>query len=173
MENQDRKLAVSVLNRLMKNSSVTGMRFFTPQLLLDGPNDINQEAYINLTTDWQVFDHRPEHFPKEFEELSQEEEESKIHQLRGEEVDNIEIQSPWPHLIVTFKSGKVLFINGKDSQYEPWTSGLTSFGDNREQRWLVVACPGGGLAVWAPIFWAIRRRADSTRMRRIASAATP
>jgi hypothetical protein len=60
---EDRKLAESVLNRLMKNSSVTGMRFFTPQLLLDGPKDINQEAYINLTSEWEIFDEHPEQFP--------------------------------------------------------------------------------------------------------------
>jgi hypothetical protein len=135
MDEKARKLAESVLNTLMKDSSVTGMRFFTSQLLLDGPKDMNQEAFIR--------------FPEEFAERSQEEDERKSHQLRGEEVDSIEIQSPWPHLIVNFKSGKVLFLNGKDLQYEPWTSGLTNFG-NTDQRWLVVACPGGGLAVWAP-----------------------
>jgi hypothetical protein len=149
MDEKARKLAESVLNTLMKDSSVTGMRFFTSQLLLDGPKDMNQEAFINLTSEWEVFDKCPELFPEEFEERSQEEDERKIHQLRGEEVDSIEIQSPWPHLIVNFKSGKVLFLNGKDLQYEPWTSGLTNFG-NTDQRWLVVACPGGGLAVWAP-----------------------
>lgn len=146
---EDRKLAESVLNRLMKNSSVTGMRFFTPQLLLDGPKDINQEAYINLTSEWEIFDEHPEQFPQTLEELPQEEEELKIHSLRGEEVESVEILSPWPHLVVNFKSGKVLYMNGKDEQYEQWTAGLTSFGES-DQTWLVVACPGGGLAVWAP-----------------------
>ena len=145
----DRKLAESVLNRLMRNSAVSGMRFFTPQLLLDGPKDINQEAYINLTSEWVVFDERPEHFPASLDAMSQQEEELKIHSLRGEEVKNIEILSPWPHLVVNFKSGKILYMNGKDEQLEPWTAGLTSFGES-DQRWLVVACPGGGLAVWAP-----------------------
>jgi len=148
MEEADRKLAESVLNRLMKGSSVTGLRFFTPQLLLDGPKDINQEGIINLTSEWLVFDSTPYEFPTEFEEITQEEEELKIHALRGEEVDKIQILTPWPHLVVYFKSGKVLYMNGEDHQYEPWTAGLTSFGVDAEY-WLVVACPGGGLAVWA------------------------
>ncbi len=149
MEEEDRQLAVSVLNRLMKGSSVTGLRFFTPQLLLEGPKDINQEAFINLTSGWLVFDSWPSSFPEDIAELPTEEEEAKIHKLRGEEVESIDIQSPWPHLVVSFKSGKVLFLNGRDEKYEPWTAGLTKFG-NSDQYWLVVACPGGGLAIWAP-----------------------
>lgn len=149
MEESDRQLAQSVLNRLIKGSAVSGLRFFTPQLLLDGPKDIRQEAYINLTSEWEVFDSMPENFPSAFEDLTQEEEEIKILSLRSEEVESIEIMSPWPHLVIRFKSGKVLLMNGKDEQYEPWTAGLTNFGKDADE-WLVVACPGGGLAVWAP-----------------------
>ncbi|GAA5445335.1 hypothetical protein Misp06_03537 [Microbulbifer sp. NBRC 101763] len=153
MEERDRELAESVLNRLFCGSAVNGLRFFTPQILLDGPAKISQEGYINLTSEWVVFDSLPKEYPGSFEELTQEEEELAIHKLRGEKVEKIEILSPWPHLVVHFKSGKVLFIHGKDEQYEPWTAGLTNFGNDSEQ-WLVVACPDGGLAVWAPEGWA-------------------
>ena len=149
MNEQDKILAESVLNRLMKNSSVTGLRFFTPQLLLDGPTDINQECYINLSSNWKIFESLPNAFPEELEELTQEEEELNIHSLRGEEVQKVKISYPWPHLIIHFKSGKVLYMIGKDEQYEAWTAGLTNFGQTSD-RWLVVACPGGGLAVWTP-----------------------
>jgi len=152
MEESDRKLAESILNRLMIGSSVTGLRFFTPQLLLDGPSDIRQEAFINLTSGWEVFDSLPTQFPEVIEEMSLEEEEIKIHSLRGEEVKKIEILSPWPHLVTYFESGKVLYLNGKDDQYEPWTAGLSNFGIDSD-NWLVVACPGGGIAVWAPDDW--------------------
>ena len=62
------------------------------------------------------------------------------------------ILSPWPHLVIHFKSGRVLYIHGKDEQFEPWTAGLSNHGKNSD-NWLVVACPGGGLAVWAPEDW--------------------
>jgi len=153
MEEQDRILAESVLNRLFKESLVNGLRFFTPQLLLDGPKDIRQGGYINLTSEWEVFESVPPQYPDSFKELSQEEEELEIHKLRGQEVEEIEILSPWPHLVVHFKSGKVLYMHGKNEQYEPWTAGLTNYGNDSDQ-WLVVACPGGGLAVWAPEGWA-------------------
>jgi hypothetical protein len=149
MEERDRQFAESVLNRLFKESSVNGLRFFTPQLLLDGPRDILQDGYINLTSEWVVFESVPSHYPDNFKELSQEKEELEIYKLRGQQVEKIEILSPWPHLVVHFKSGKVLYVHGKDEQYESWTAGLTSYGKDSD-KWLVVACPGGGLAVWAP-----------------------
>lgn len=152
MTERDRQFAESVLNRLFRESTVTGLRFFTPQLLLDAPRDIRQDGYINLTSEWGLFDSPPSAYPDSFGELTQEEEELQIHRLRGEEVEKVEILSPWPHLVVHFKSGKVLYMNGRDEQYEPWTAGLTSFGGNSD-TWLVVACPGGGVAVWVPEGW--------------------
>lgn len=149
MEERDRQLAEAVLNRLFQNGSVNGLHFFTPQLLLTGPKDIRGEGYINLTSEWIVLDSVPEKYPEQLKESTQEEDELEIHKLRGEEVEKVEISSPWPHLIIHFKSGKVLYLNGKDEQYESWTAGLTNFGNDSE-LWLVVACPGGGLAVWAP-----------------------
>ena len=152
IEERDRKLAEDVLNRLFKDSSVAGLRFFIPQLLLEGPKDICQDGYINLTSDWDLFSSMPGEFPEHFKELTLEEQEIKLHKLRGEQVEKVEILSPWPHLVVHFKSGKVLCMNGKDKQYEPWTAGLTSFGIDSDQ-WLVAACPDGGLAVWVPEGW--------------------
>ncbi len=149
MDESDRKFAESVMNRLMKGSSVNGLRFFTPQLLLDGPKDIAQEAYINLSSEWDIFDSLPEKFPVECEDLTQEQEEIKLHQLRGEEVKEIKILSPHPHLVVHFESGKFLYMNGEGQVYEPWQAGLTSHGENSD-TWLIVACPGGGMAVWCP-----------------------
>ncbi|TVP14335.1 hypothetical protein [Shewanella sp. KCT] len=149
MDESDRKFAEAVLNRLMKGSSVNGLRFFTPQLLLDGPDDIRQEAYINLSSEWDIFEEIPDELNLNFEELTQEQEEFKLHRLRGEEVDKIQILSPWPHLVVHFKSGKLLFMNGEDHDYEPWQAGLTNHGEDSD-TWLVVACPGGGMAVWCP-----------------------
>ena len=136
----------------MQGSAVSGLRFFTPQLLLDGPKDIRQEAFINLSSEWDIYEKILPEFPATFKELTQEEEELEIHKLREEEVERIEILSPWPHLVVYFKSGRVLYMNGKDEAYEPWTAGLTSFGNDADE-WLVVACPGGGLAIWAPENW--------------------
>jgi hypothetical protein len=145
---QDRVLAESVLKRLMVGSYINGMRFFTPQILMEGPSDIGGESFINLTSDWAVFEKRPDDLPNSVSEISDEDQLSEIIKIRGEKIIGVEILKPWPHLVISFKSGKILFLNGKDHQYEPWTAGLNHLGI--EDQWLVVACPGGGLAVWAP-----------------------
>jgi hypothetical protein len=152
MNEPDRRLAEDVLNRLFKNSTVNGLRFFTPQLLVDGPRDIRQDGYVNLTSEWVLMDSWSSDYPEQFEELTQEQEEKEIHAMRGQEIEKVKILSPWPHLLLFFKSGKALYMNGKDEMYEPWTAGLTNHGKNSD-TWLVVACPGGGLAVWAPDNW--------------------
>ncbi len=152
MSESDRKFAENVLNRIMRGSSVSGLRFFTPQLLLEGPIDIKQEAFINLSSEWDFYDSVQSEFPTSFEQLTQEQEELKIHKLREDVVERIEILSPWPHLVIYFESGRVLYMNGEDDVYEPWTAGLTRFGSDCDE-WLVVACPGGDLAVWVPKNW--------------------
>ncbi|WP_444917927.1 hypothetical protein [Microbulbifer sp. JMSA003] len=83
---------------------MNGLRFFTPQLLLDGPRDIRQYGYINLTSEWEVFESVPSQYPDSFKELSQEEEELEIHKLRGQKVEKVEILSPWSHWLSTLKA---------------------------------------------------------------------
>ncbi|RYY77218.1 MAG: hypothetical protein EOO52_07000 [Gammaproteobacteria bacterium] len=152
MNESDRSFAEAILNRIMKGGSINGMRFFTPQLLIDGPSDIRQEAFINLESSWVLFESLPETLPEKIEEMSREQEELEILKLKGEEIEKINILSPNPHLLINFKSGRALYLNGESEMYEPWTAGLTTHGNSHE-HWLVVACPGGGLAVWAPEKW--------------------
>jgi hypothetical protein len=149
MNEADKILAEAVLNRLMKNSSVTGLRFFTPQLLLDGPKHIKQECFIKLSSNWKIFESFPNEFPEELDDITPQKEELNIHSLRGEEVEKVRILYPWPYLLIHFKSGKVLYLIGKDEQYEAWTAGLTNFGKTSDNC-LVIACPGGELTVWTP-----------------------
>lgn len=147
-EEDARKLAESVLRKLLMGSSVIGMRFFSPQITMDGPSDIGGDAFVSLGSEWVVFDKRPKKFPDSLPDITEEKEIAEIVKIRGEEIIDVEILKPWPHLVITFKSGKTLFLNGQDNLYEPWTAGLTHLGI--KDRWLVVACPGGGLAIWAP-----------------------
>ena len=132
----------------MVGSSAIGMRFFGPQIIMDGPSDIGGDVFVSFGSDWVVFDKRPGTFPDSRARMTDEEEIAEMVKIRGEEIVHVEILKPWPHLVINFKSGKTLFLSGEDTQYEPWTAGLTHLGI--EDRWLVVACPGGGLAVWAP-----------------------
>jgi hypothetical protein len=81
MNESDRSFAEAILNRIMKGGSINGMRFFTPQLLIDGPSDIRQEAFINLESSWVLFESLPETLPGKIEEMSREQEELEILKL--------------------------------------------------------------------------------------------
>ena len=63
---------------------------------------------------------------------------------KQEEITDIFLGEQEPHLTLQFTSGVLLTIFGVDNLYESWQAGTDS------QDWLVVACPGGDVAVWSP-----------------------
>jgi len=81
-------------------------------------------------------------------ELSEEEEFKLVFELRREKVTAVRLGDRSPHLFMEFQSGKVLFVNGCHEKYECWQAGdgLGYSGD----EWLIVACPGNGISIFAP-----------------------
>lgn len=71
-----------------------------------------------------------------------------IYQLRGNRIVDVALGIDAPHLMIKLENGQIIFVNGWHPKYECWQLGV-AMGDPAE-RWLVVACPGGGIAVWAP-----------------------
>jgi hypothetical protein len=149
-EPRDRKTAESTLQRLLLGTSVVGVRFGALQLLFD-TLAVPGEPYVNLSSAWCVYPNRPVAFPENEEEvpvLSGEEELACAVALRHKEVAAVEVLHPWPHLVLTFSDGSVLYLNGRNERYEPWTAGLS--GVPERDRVEVIACPGGGLAFIFP-----------------------
>jgi hypothetical protein len=68
-------------------------------------------------------------------------------ELREVEIRDVELGDDAPDLILTFADGRTFFLNGRHDQYEMWQLGVAFAPD---ARFLVVACPGGSIAVWAP-----------------------
>jgi len=149
MTETDKKRVDSILSNIFDGASVSGMRFFTPQIVFSGPNTGRQDGYVNLTSEWNIYDSLPGDYEALFHESSLEQDEFEIHKLRGEIVRKAEIAFPWPHLILHFVSGKVLVLNGRNDLYESWTAGLTGMGLNGSNESLqVIACPGGEIALF-------------------------
>jgi hypothetical protein len=118
--------------------------------MFDNPSTVG-EPYLNLASNWQVFGERPPQFPELGGTPSGETPEHELDraiELRHKQVLAVEVLSPWPHLVMTFNDGTVLFLNGKDARHEPWTAGLAHA--PAEQRVEVIACPGGELAIVLP-----------------------
>jgi len=67
--------------------------------------------------------------------------------LRDKTVAEVEVCYPVPHLLVTFDDNSILYVNGHNDKYEPWQAGQSH---SKDETWLVVACPGDAIAIWAP-----------------------
>ena len=149
--------ATKVLSYLIEGEEVAGLRFDGPQLLFtSGIGRPMGEPYINLLSAWAVYGARPASFPAREEDVPGERgsagECAVILGLRDATVQRVEVLEPIPHLVLTFADGRVLFLWGGHPQYESWQAGLSFSG---KENWLIVAPPGGGVAVWAPAsFWA-------------------
>lgn len=144
--------ATRVLRHLLIGEQPSGLRFGTPQILFQSsPAKPKGEPYVNLASAWCVFPEKPKSLPLTESDVSEpgnEEEQYRcIIALRHKTVADVEVCHPVPHLLITFDDGSVLYLNGHNEHYEAWQAGQ-SFSEN--ETWLVVACPGDCLAIWAP-----------------------
>jgi hypothetical protein len=145
------ELAGSVLGSILIGASVSGVRFGALQLLFEPEAAVSGEPYINLSSAWAVFPTRPAAFPENESDVLEGTEDDEIHMatsLRQRVVASVEVLEPWPHLVVTFTDNSVLYLNGKNVHYEPWTAGLSHTPPDEQLQ--VIACPGGELAFVLP-----------------------
>ena len=155
MDAKDKHLAEMVLQRLCVDSNIGGIRFGPVLQILfshtnhEGDDNISGQVYLNLSSSWKVFPSRPASFPSgedELAEVSTDEQIQAICDLKERAIVKAELGEDEPHLILTMDDGRVVFVNGKHDMYESWDMGV-AFG---EDIWQVIACPGGGVAIWAP-----------------------
>jgi hypothetical protein len=155
MDEKDKHLAEAVLQRLCEGSQIGGIRFGPVlQILISHINHERDEpiygqVYLNLGSSWKVFNSRPASFPKGERELPEASAEEQLHaicDLRERTIIKAELGENQPHLILTLDDGRVVFVNGKHDMYECWDMGVAFSRDG----WQVIACPGGGVAIWAP-----------------------
>ena len=144
--------ATRILRQLLLGEQPSGLRFGMPQILFQSsPDKPKGEPYVNLASAWCVFPSRPGRLPATEAEVSgptsNEEEYLLIISLRNKTVVDVEVCHPVPHLLITFDDSSVLYVNGHNEQYESWQAGQ-SFSE--DETWLVVACPGDSIAIWAP-----------------------
>jgi hypothetical protein len=152
IESESNQQAESLISGLIAGTSVSGMRFGgIPQILFSTENAPG-EPYINLGSAWCVYPERPAMLPAEEQDTpgpeSEEAEIALISTLRHKVVAGVEVLHPWPHLVLTFTDGSVLFLNGKNDVYEPWQAGLAW--SSPQDRIDIIACPGGELAFVLP-----------------------
>lgn len=147
----DGSLAESMLGDALIGASISGVRFGALQLLFESGRPSVGEPYVNLSSAWTVYPSRPAQFPEDesdIADVSADDELQLVVSLRHKVVASVEVLTPWPHLVLTFADGSLLFLNGKNDRYEPWTAGIAHAPPDRQFQ--VIACPGGELAFLLP-----------------------
>jgi hypothetical protein len=148
--------AQAIIRRLCQGAQIDGIRFgpILQILITDraatSPR-VRGQTYLSLGSRWKVFEDRPASWPDGEHQLSLpslDERLGTLCELRESTITEAELGERQPHLILHLGSGRVLFVNGRHDEYECWQLGV-ALGDPNE-HWMVVACPGGEVAVWAP-----------------------
>ncbi len=148
-----KKLATSELKRLFEGSHIREIVYQTHLYLIFTQRErqdsgIVGQIYLNIESTWKLFDFLPiklPNFEDDFPKITEKEEQKKILDcLLNKTIINVELGSKHPHLIFTFENQKVFVVNGM-SDFECWQAGIT---DSPKEHCLVVAVPGGGLAIW-------------------------
>src|SRR2546423_2881462 len=147
MDAQDKRRAEAVLRHLCVGAQIDGVRFGIGfVILLDHLNDKHpvsyDNIYLNVESRWNVFQELPQDLPakeQDLPDLPLGQRLCLLANLQGQRVVDAALAHTNPHLILTFESGKIFFLNGYHEEYECWQLGLTGARD--DQNWLIVALP--------------------------------
>ena len=138
-------LAINTLRRVFVGATVTGVHFGVPQLEFETA-EVPGEPYVQLFSAWTLHDERPDVFPDEPagpDASDAQDDLLKSVALRHKVVEDVEVLSPWPHLLLTFGDGSVLWVHGRQHEREAWIAGLNC--PSPAGRVQVIAEPGGAL----------------------------
>ncbi|MES5927269.1 hypothetical protein QCI77_14805 [Bacillus cereus group sp. MG9] len=154
MNKEDKLYAENVLKHLFIGAQVDGLQFgISPATIkihftdFEATVDYDGQLYVNIESKWCLFHTPPEKYPSnegEFDDYTEEEEYKIIFEMRRKKVTDIQLGKATPHLIITFKNGQIMFVNGFHDYYECWQAGV------QFEDWLVVAAPGNEIATWTP-----------------------
>jgi hypothetical protein len=157
MSIEDKIYAETALKKMFIGSVVDGIKFECgPGSTLvffmhytQNPLDFDF-IWLNIeNSKWAVYDCEDK-IPNSLEDidrLTEEEGYCCIFNIRREEVIDIRLGDISPHLYITLKSGKVLFVGGYHEKYESWQA---SNGIHESGEWLIVAVPENRIASWTP-----------------------
>lgn len=153
----DNHFAESALKKLFIGSQLDGIKFgvepgATFVYFLHYSSQEPDLLWLNIEVNkFIVLPNKPSDlssYNEKMDELDEEESLKRILEIRREEIADIALGEESPHLFITFKSGKVLIVNGYDKNFECWQAG-DGAGYSGDQ-WLIAAVPGNGVAGWAP-----------------------
>jgi hypothetical protein len=115
-------VATAALRRVFVGATVSGMQFGVPQLdfvTAEAPG----EPYVQPFSGWTLYPQRPASFAEAPDGDVQDDLMMAV-AMRHKVVEDVEVLSPWPHLLLTFGDGSVLCVGGREPGQEAWAAGL-------------------------------------------------
>lgn len=154
MKIEDKKFAERVLKHLLISSQIDGVKFglnssVTLLYFTNYNKNDDSDFVLNIETTWTVYPEARDTYPSSEDEVPFHTEEQyfkHIWDIRRQKVVNVQLDAVSPHLIISLESGRVLFVNGHDHNYECWQLGDPFAGSD----WLLIATPGDDIAIWCP-----------------------
>jgi hypothetical protein len=154
MNPRDRYLAEAALRHLLLGARINGVQFGNSLQLLMKKSDkllLNGQIHLTVESPWMLCPATLESLSADeydIPALSVEEELKIIYGLREQVIMAVRLGELSPHLLLTLESGYTFFLNGKHDLYECWQVGVSM--GRPDECWMIVSCPGGEIAVWAP-----------------------
>lgn len=118
-------LARSTLRRVFVGATVTGVHFGVPQLDFETA-EVPGEPFLQPFAGWSLHEARPDRFTDAAPAPDPEHDLLKAVALRHKVVEDVEVLTPWPHLLLTFLDGSVLQLHGRELEHDAWLAGLNS-----------------------------------------------
>jgi hypothetical protein len=157
MNAREKRRTEAVLCTLCIGLQIVGARWFASSFSIaletvnPHPHRERYDLCLTVESHWTVFPTRPERFPAseaELPDMSLEERLVALARLAGQDIVEVSLGDEAPHLILTFDAGSVFFLNGAHESYECWN--IATATEEVDKNWLIVAVPGGQIALFAP-----------------------
>lgn len=153
----DREFAECALKKIFIGSSLDGIKFgvgprSTFIYFIHYSDREPDKLWINIEVNkFTVLNNKSKSgllVSENIKELCEEEAINTILEIRREKIVDMSLGENSPSLMISFNSGKCLYINGYDENLECWQAGDGEgfTGDD----WLIVAVPGNEIAAWTP-----------------------
>ena len=158
MDTTDKRLGEAALRHLCLGTQIVGVRWYAFNFFIEiesvivRPPVVNMRALLlTVESRWTVFPTAPDRFPDAESDLPEpplDERAAMLARLAGQEIVAVALGDRHPHLIVTFESGSVFFLNGFHERYECWH--LDTVEDLDGFDWTIVAVPGSAIGLFIP-----------------------
>jgi hypothetical protein len=153
MPPEERAEAEALRNHVLVGAGIEGVRFWNMLVVLfshqGAPSPgAYDEVFLRIESRGTVFPERPRTLPDSEDDLPTLGLDQQLVSLAGlndQRVTRVALGSTHPHLVITFDSGRVLFVNGRHELYECWEFGTVT--PQPQDKLSVVAWPGG-IASW-------------------------